>query len=113
LKWSFDKSDNLTISFNSQEIAMNKNATVVVSAKFTEDFDEYGDPAKNVIRYYVKESDGVNATELKTSARVVTYGCVGSAASCTAVATDYPKYTFNGSKVKLTNNKLGNVDAAQ
>ena len=99
LNYEFDSDDNLVISFTDQEIEINKNATVVVSATLAEDFDEYG----HAIQYNIKNSTDVKASEAKTSAQARVQG---TPAVC-------PEYTFNGSKVKLTNNKLGNVDAAQ
>ena len=100
LNSSFNSDDALVISFSDQEIGINKSATVVVEATLNDDFDEYG----NWIRYKVDATSDVKATESKTSAQVAVTGNGW---------TSWPKYTFNGSKIKLTNNKLGNVDAAQ
>ena len=101
LRYDFDNDDKLVVSFDAEEIAINKNATIVVKATFTEDFDEYNE----AIQYYVAETTDIKAVESKTSSQVTVNGANN--------ATSFPKYTFAGSKVKLTNNKLGNVDAAQ
>jgi hypothetical protein len=79
---------------------MNKKATFVLSASF-KDFDDYGES----VQYYVDEDADFNAVEKKNGTRVE----ITNAAKKENVTT----YTFNGGKIKLSNKKLGNVDAAQ
>ena len=100
-KYSVNKDDELVVTFNSDvEIAMNKKATFVLSASF-KDFDDYGES----VQYYVDEDADFNAVEKKNGTRVE----ITNAAKKENVTT----YTFNGGKIKLSNKKLGNVDAAQ
>ena len=100
-KYSVNKDDELVVTFNSDvEIAMNKKATFVLSATF-KDFDDYGES----VQYYLDEEADFNAVEKKNGTRVE----VTNAATKENVTT----YTFNGWKIKLSNKKLGNVDAAQ
>jgi ribosomal 50S subunit-recycling heat shock protein len=61
-KYSVNRDQDLTISFDEIEIAAKKNSTFVVSMTLTEDFDDY---AKYTRYSLVKESD-FNATEKKT-----------------------------------------------
>jgi hypothetical protein len=42
VSYGFDSDDYLVVSFDEQEIGINKSATVVVTATLTEEFDEYG-----------------------------------------------------------------------
>ena len=99
LKYSVNKDDELVVSFDDYAIEMNKNATFVVEASFAEDFDEYGE----TIAYYVESSEDVNAVEKKTGARVTVNGTPSASIA----------HTFAGGKIKIANNKLGGVDAAQ
>ena len=100
------KRDELTITFDEQEIAINKNSTFTVNVTL-KDFDEFGadinlwfdDPAdvtileaKNKVRVSVKDSTSTTFNDM--------YG--------TRV------YTFNGWKINLTNVKLNStIDAAE
>ena len=113
LKYSFNKDDELVVSFDEVKIDIRKNVTVVVSASFNEEFDEYG----NIIAYIINDTDDVNATETKTSARVEVTGNANlQNPSYNEDGADdwrFPAYKFNGSKIKLSGTKLGNIDAAQ
>ena len=101
-KANVNKDDELVISFDEIELDMNKSITFVVTASFTEDFDEYGE----AVAYYVAESADFNATEKKNWTRVtVDLSKAGSSSA--------RRHAFNGGKIKLSNTKLGNVDAAQ
>lgn len=97
VRHNVNKDDQLVISFDKMELAIRERVTFVVKATF-EDFDAYG----NVMQYKVSENGDFNATEKKTGARVTVN-----------VTGNWPVYTFNGGKIKLSNNKLGAIDAAQ
>jgi hypothetical protein len=100
LKYSVNKDDELVISFDELTIEMNKSKLFVISASF-EDFDDYGE---GVAYYLARESD-INAVEKKTGARLTVTG--------NYQVDDAIYHGFNGGKIKLSNTKLGNIDAAQ
>jgi len=89
--------DKLTISFDAYELAAKWDVTLTVTIAL-DDFDEYGTDAKFAIA-----GTDFRMTEKKTWARVSPTGSVAGTAT----------HAFEGSKIKLTNTKLGNVDAAQ
>jgi hypothetical protein len=64
-KYSVNRDQELTISFDETELAAKKNAIFVVSASFSEDFDDY---SKSTF-YGIADGD-FNAVEKKTGARV-------------------------------------------
>jgi hypothetical protein len=101
LKYSVNKDDELVISFDELTIEMNKSKLFVISASL-EDFDDYGD----AVAYYFKRTSDVNAVEKKTGARLDVTGTALSGALAKV-------HTFNGGKVKLSNTKLGKIDASQ
>ena len=102
LKYSVSKDNELVLSWNTIEVAINKDVQLVVSVAL-EGLDEFG---KNV-RLVLDETADLNAVEKKTGARV----------SVVAPKTTDPSwkvYTFNGSKIKFSNTKLSStIDAAQ
>ena len=101
-KASVNKDDELVVSFNEDvEIDINKKVTFVLSASF-KDFDDYGES----VSYYIAEDADFNAVEKKNETRV-------NLNLTKAVKGNEKAYQFNGGKIKLTNTKLGNVDAAQ
>ena len=101
LKYSVNKDDQLVISFDEMTVEMNKRALFVISASF-KDFDDYGEG----VAYYLKSTSDINATEKKTGARLTVNG--------TALTKDNAiLHVFNGGKIKLSNNKLGKLDASQ
>ena len=101
LKYSVNKDDQLVVSFDEMTIEMNKSALFVISASL-EGLDEYN---KAVAYYLDKESD-INAVEKKTGARLTVDG--------TALDKDEAiAHAFKWGKIRLTNNKLGNLDGAQ
>ena len=96
---SLNKEEELAISFkNPVEIAAKANVEFVVTAKLNSDFDEYGE----YIHFVIAKSSDISATD-KNWARI-TVAWYNSA--------NYLRYYFLGGKVKLTNNKLGNIDAS-
>ena len=97
-KASVNKDDELVVSFDDVDVAMNKSALFVLSASFKE-FDAYGD----AVKYEIAKDSDFNAVEKKNWTRV----------TLTNNAKPWYKHTFAGGKIKLTNKKLGNVDAAQ
>ena len=102
LKYSVSKDNELVLSWNTIEVAINKDVQLVVSVAL-EGLDEFG---KNV-RLVLDETADLNAVEKKTGARVtVTKPAVDDS--------NWKIYTFNGSKIKFSNTKLSStIDAAQ
>ena len=97
-----NKDDELVVSFaKDYEIAMNKSATFAVNATFA-DFDDYGE----TVAYYVEKSSSVNVVESKNGTRTTVTGDVNDTTKAIA-------HKFAGGKIKLSNTKLWNVDAAQ
>ena len=95
-----NKDQEMTISLkDSLELSAKQQVQVVVYTKFNSDFEDYG---STVILEIAKSSD-LSATD-KNNARITVswYGSEGK----------WVKYTINGGQVKITNTKLGNVDAA-
>ncbi|MBO7095176.1 hypothetical protein J6V86_03235 [bacterium] len=101
LKYSVNKDDQLVISFDEMTIEMNKSALFVISASFA-DFDDYGE----VVAYYLGAESDINATEKKTGARLTVDGTA-------LVKANAIPHAFNGGKIRLSNNKLGNLDGVQ
>ncbi len=100
LKFSVNKDDQLVITFDDMTIDMNKSALFVISASF-KDFDDYG----KTVAYYLEKDSDINAVEKKTWARLT-------------VDWNYKKanavhHAFNGGKIKLSNDKIGKIDASQ
>ena len=103
LKWSVNKDNEVNISFDEIEIAINKNAQFTTSIAM-ENFDEYG----NNVELQIVQAWDFKALEKKTGSRV-------SVKNANALSTKlWKNYTFNGSKIKFVNGKLSStVDAAQ
>jgi len=95
--WSLDK-EELTISFDDVEIAQKTSSVFAVSVSLADDFDDFGD----AINFQIAKWSDLKATEKKTGARVTV--------DPDAVI-DLYTYAFNGSKITLTNTKLGTVEA--
>ena len=101
LKYNVNKDDELVISFDDVNVDLNKKVVFVISASF-KDFDAYGD----TIKYYVAETSDINAIEKKNGTRV--------GLDISAAGKDKAKlHKFAGGKIKLSNTKLGSVNAAQ
>ena len=100
LKFSVNKDDQLVITFDDMTIDMNKSALFVISASF-KDFDDYG----KTVAYYLEKDSDINAVEKKTWARLTVEGAYKKA---NAVS-----HAFNGGKIKLSNDKIGKIDASQ
>ena len=66
LKWSFNKDDELVISFDDVEIAGKETATIVVKMSLNEEFDNIG----AWVAYYIEDLTKFNATDKKTGTRV-------------------------------------------
>lgn len=98
------KNDELKISFDDQEIAINKNEIFTVKVTISEDFDDFGD----TINFKLDESTDLNVVETKNNVRVeVNEKSAWSFVSPTT-------YKFNGAKINLTNTKLDKtIEAAQ
>ena len=93
-----NKDEELTVSFkNAVEIAAKASTEFVVNVTLNDEFDEYG---KNVVLSLKNVSD-LSATD-KNNARI----------TVDKSAANWLTYTFLGGKVRLTNTKLGNVEAA-
>ena len=102
LKWNVTKDNEIVLSWDTIEVAINKDVQLIVSVAM-EDLDEFG----KVVRLVLKDTGDLNATEKKTGARV-------SVVAPDSTADAWKVYTFNGSKIKFTNTKLSStIDAAQ
>ena len=102
-KASVNKDDELVVSFNEDVlIDINKKVTFVLEASF-KDFDDYGES----VEYYIAEEGDFNAVEKKNGTRV------NLDITKSNKSAKHTTYTFNGWKIKLSNTKLWNVDAAQ
>ena len=111
LKYSFNDQDELVVSFDDVEVAAKKTVTFVVSSTFDE-LDEYG----RYIKYEIADEANFNAVEKKTWARIVVVADVSENDQGEEVVTkidtlEWPAYLFNWGKIRLTNTKLGNIDA--
>jgi hypothetical protein len=60
------KNDELKVSFDDQEIAINKNETFTVKVSISEDFDQFGD----TINFKLDDTTDLNVVETKNSVRV-------------------------------------------
>jgi hypothetical protein len=104
LKFTANKDNELVVSFDDVEIAINKNAQFVTSIAM-ENFDDYG----YVARLVLKTSGDFKAIEKKTGSRVSVKN-----GDTLETAENWKTYKFNGSKIKFTNTKLSStIDAAQ
>ena len=104
LKFTANKDNELVVSFDDVEIAINKNAQFVTSIAM-ENFDDYG----YVARLVLKSSGDFKAIEKKTGSRVSVKN-----GDTLETAENWKTYKFNGSKIKFTNTKLSStIDAAQ
>jgi hypothetical protein len=102
LKYNVTKDNEIVLSWDTIEVAINKDVQLVVSIAM-ENLDEFG---KNV-RLVLDETADLNAVEKKTGARVTVIAPKASDNS-------WKVYTFNGSKIKFVNTKLSaTIDAAQ
>ncbi len=103
VKFSIEKKNKLNISFDSVEVAAKENATFTVNVALA-GFDEYGAWLKLAV---TNESD-VKIQEKKTWARV------SVKLPTTTPETDdvWAQHKFVWSKIKLSNNKLWNVEYA-
>ena len=96
-KYSVNKDDQLVITLsNEYELAAKKAVSFVVNASLT-DFEDYGYGVK-----FELAANDLKAIEKKTETRV----------TVDADDAEWAEHTFRGGKIKLTNTKLGNVDAA-
>ena len=98
------KNDELKVTFDAEEIAINKNKIFTVEVTLAEGFDDFGD----TIRFKLGEWTDLSVVETKNAVRVqVNEKSAGSFVSPTT-------YTFNGAKINLTNTKLDKtIEAAQ
>ena len=93
------KRDDVIVSFDNVKIDIRKNATFVVNVVL-QDLDRFGDTIKLVL----ESTADFSAIEEKTQARV----------SIPTLPTTWKTYTFNGSKIQLTNTKLAStIDGAK
>ena len=98
-KFSLNRDDELVINLsNEYEIASKEKVTfsVEISMKGLDEYNKY-------VNYVIDEEANFNAVEKKTWARVKPTGLAGT----------WSTYVFLGGKVKITNTRLGNIDAAQ
>ncbi len=96
------KRDELRVSFDEQEIAINKNSTFTVNVTL-KDFDEFG----STVVLWIEDSADIDIMEAKNKIRVSNDIPTAWLWNNAAV------YTFNGGKINLTNVKLSStIDAA-
>ena len=96
------KRDELTVTFDDQEIAINKNSTFTVSVSL-KDFDEFG----STVNLGFEDSSDITILESKNQVRI-------SNNITAAGLFNGPTYVFNGGKINLTNVKLNStIDAAE
>ena len=99
------KNDELNISFDSQEIAINKNVTFTVRIALTDEFEDF----TNTVRFWLEETTDLYVTETKNKVRVDVKPKVNNDSFYMPA-----KYIFNWAKITLTNTKLDKtIDAAQ
>ena len=94
--WSIDE-DELTVNFDEVEVEAKATAIFAMNIDLSDDFDEM----ESKVLFTLEESTDIKVTEKKTWARV---GVQGYTPAATA------EYSFNGSKITLSNNKLGTVN---
>ena len=100
LKYSL-KRDELRVTFDDYEIAINKNAQFVVEVTL-KDFDKYGE----AISLKLADSSDLSVQEVKTSAR--------ANVKPTANAKAGYEYVFRGGEIRIDNTKLSStIDAAR
>ena len=104
LKYNTNKNKELIISFDEVEIAAKKNGTFVVNMTLADDFDEYN----KAVHAYIASYDKFSAVDKKTESRVR----ISNDMEATSWAESWPTYTFKGGKIKITNTKLGRIEAA-
>jgi hypothetical protein len=84
------KKDELRVSFDEQEIAINKSATFTVNVSL-KDFDEFGANVK----LHFEDSSDINVLEAKNKVRVSVYNKVGATNTFDNTLTA-SNYIFNG-----------------
>ena len=102
LKFRATKDNELVMSWDEIEVAINKDVQIVVSIAM-ENFDEF----QKYARLVLKDAGDLNAIEKKTGARV-------TISAPDAKDPTWKEYKFAGSKIRFTNTKLSStIDAAQ
>ena len=98
VRFDANKDDELKVSFDEVEIAINKNIIFVVEVVL-KDFDDYW----KVIRFQLKETGDLNAVEKKTGAR----------ATLESKNVAMHAYLFQGGKIEVANEKIADtIDAS-
>ena len=97
-KYNVNRDKQLVVSFDNVEVAAKKNVEFTVEMSFNSDFEDYG----KTIQYAIAKTTDFNAVDAKTESRV----------KPDLSGITWPVYNFLGGKVKLSNVKVGNVDAA-
>jgi hypothetical protein len=96
---SINKDQEMTVSLKETlEISAKAQAEVIISTKFNSDLENYG---RTIYLKIAKTSD-VSATD-KNNARITVDNTTSA---------KWVEYTINGGEVKITNTKLGNVEAS-
>jgi hypothetical protein len=123
-----NKDDELVINLKDVELAAKENADFIVSIKLADGFDNMGQS----VNFYIAKTADISATDAKTNSRVLvkalaTYqnddaaadnytedkDLVGTHVEYKGKAGQWYKCTFDGGKVQITSEKLGNVEASQ
>jgi len=102
LKWNFNKSDELVISFDEVEIAGKETATIVVNMSLNEEFDNIGAWSM----YYIEDLTKFNAVDKKTGTRV------SQDPEKKIEDINWTAYQFKWGKIKIAWTKLWTINAA-
>jgi hypothetical protein len=103
LEATVNKDDELVVTFKDVEVAAKSKSEVIVKISLTDDFDTFNKKVQLSLKDFV-------AVDGKVSSRVSTTNTLNASP---VYYGEFPTYTFKGGKIKLTNVKLGNIDAAQ
>ena len=95
---SINKDEEMTVSLkDSLEIAAKAQVEVIIEASLNSDFEDYG----RFVKLAIAKSSDISATD-KNNARI----------TVDTTSAKWVEYQINGGQVKITNNKLGNVEAS-
>jgi len=106
LNASVNKNDELVVTFKEIEVPAKEKAEVILKIALVEDFDVFPSNVRLDLTDYV-------AVDGKVESRVAAYDADNHEFSDSNFNSTMTSYVFKWGKVKLSNVKLGNVDAPQ